>query len=230
MPFRVPMCRPLETAGFWTSRNLIVDGVLLAEGGAGALLGLCGLRFVPMALLAVGWKVGEYLVKACAPLSVVPAGAALRPAFADLAVVMGAWVLGRLARWAVQRRRRESLAHIEPGLSVDEPSPWQSRQWPGAEPRQVVGPERSWTTPGAIVLELEDNEADALRAAIDSRLEDLRRVADRPSPGGVRDEIWQTVATLEAILARLPAAHLYGSSDSRERAAGSSWSRSGHRL
>jgi hypothetical protein len=135
----------------------------------------------------------------------------------------GGWLLGRLVRALVQRRRRAAL-EPDPGLSVDAgPSPWQSGQRSGAQPREVAEAERSWTTPGAIVLELEDREADALRAAIDGRLEDLRRVADKPSPHGVRDEIWQTIATLESMLARLPAAHLY------ERRV-PTWSQSGHRL
>jgi hypothetical protein len=201
---------------------VVVDGVLLAEGGIGAVLGLVGLRFVPMVLLALGWKIGEYLVKACAPLSLAPTQAALRPALADLAVLMGSWLLGRLVRWMVRRRQRAGRVELDPGLSVDLPpvAAWQSNPWPGDEAEPAPPAERSWTTPGAIVLELEDREADTLRGAIDSRLEDLRRVADRPSPQGVRDEIWQTIASLESMLARLPAAHLY------KRQASSS----GHRL
>jgi len=106
MPLRIASCRALDTATLWTSRNVVVDPVLLAEGGAGALLGLCGLRIVPMALLALTWKVGEYLFKACAPLTLVPAQPTLRPALADLAVVMGAWLVGRLVRWIARRRKQ----------------------------------------------------------------------------------------------------------------------------
>jgi hypothetical protein len=223
MTLRIPSCRALDTATLWTSKNVIVDPVLLAEGGAGALLGLCGLRIVPMALLALAAKVGEYLFKACAPLTLAPTQATLRPALADLAVVMGAWILGRLVRW-IARRRKQRPAFVEPGLSVDlEPAGRPARQALAPDERAASG-ERSWTSPGAIVLELEDRETQALCGAIDSRLEDLRRVADRPAPHGVRDDIWQTIATLEAVLARLPAAHLY------DRRTVSSGSRSGRQL
>jgi hypothetical protein len=235
MALRVPGCRSVETAALWTSKNLIVDGVLLAEGGVAALLGLLGLRFVPMALLALGWKIGEFVVKACAPLSLVPVQSALRPAAGDFAVLMGGWVLGRLVRVLMRRRRALGTeSSFELGASMDDvaalsvdapPHPGGRRPpaVPGRVPSSNLSAERSWTTPGAIVLELDDREAEALRAALDSRLTDLRRVADRPSPGGVRDEIWQTIATLESLLAHLPAAHLY------ERAT-SGWSPSGHRL
>jgi hypothetical protein len=220
MPLRIPSCRPVDAAALWASRTAILDPVLLAEGGAGVLLGLCGLRIVPMALLVLAGKVGEYLFKACAPLSVAPTQGVLRPALADLAVVMGGWLLGRVARW-VSRRRKRRPAALEPGLSVDlDPPGWQAKLAPDPDAREISG-DRSWTTPGAVVLELEDRETAALCAAIDSRLEDLRRVADRPAPHGVRDEIWQTIATLEAVLARLPAGHLY------DRRAVSSGSRSG---
>src|SRR3954466_4354248 len=105
MALRVPGCRSVETAALWTSKNLIVDGVLLAEGGIAALLGLLGLRFVPMVLLAVGWKIGEFVVKACAPVSLVPVQAALRPALGDFAVLMGGWLLGRVVRRVLRRRK-----------------------------------------------------------------------------------------------------------------------------
>jgi hypothetical protein len=236
MALRVPGCRSLETAALWTGKNFIVDGVLLAEGGIAALLGLLGLRFVPMALLALGWKFGEYVVKACAPLSLISAQAALRPALGDFAVLMGGWALGRVVRRMLRRRRplgTDSLLELGPMDSgVDDageppppPRPTGRRpaRTPGRVPSASMSSERSWTTPGSIVLELDDREAEALRAALDSRLSDLRRVADRPGPGGVRDEIWQTIATLESLLAHLPAAHLY------ERATGG-WSPSGHRL
>jgi hypothetical protein len=233
MAMTIPGCRSVETASFWTRSNLVVDGFLLAQGGAAALLGLVGLRFVPMCLLAIGWKVGEYLVKACAPLSLVPSQTSLRPALLDLAVLMGGWLLGRLVRFLV-RRRRTGLADssLDLGAEVDfapaarrrprDPPPL--REPPGQIPADLVSAsaERSWTTPGAIVLELDEREAEALRAALDSRLTDLRRIADKPSPGNVRDEIWQTIATLESLLAHLPAGHLYDR--------GPAWSQSGHRL
>jgi hypothetical protein len=229
MAWRVPGCRPLETASLFTSKNLIVDGVLLAEGGVALFLGLCGMRFVPMVLLTVAWKVGEYLVKACAPLSLVAVQSSLRPALGDLAVVAGAWIAGRLVRHVVRRRREAAelgVSSLDLRPADPEPGPWRRGyvplEQPGQVPAALAQAERSWTTPGAIVLELDDREAEALRAALDSRLADLRRVADRPSPGSVRDEIWQTIATLESLLAHLPAGHLY------ER--GPAWSQSGHRL
>ncbi len=227
MAFRIPGCRAIETASLWTTRGVVVDGVFLAEGGVAALLGLCGLRLVPMVILSAGWKIGEYVVKACAPLSLGAAQAALRPALGDLAVLLGGWMVGRIVR-ALTRRRERSRLTLEPGeiSLVAEIDPrarsYAFRESPGQVPSSMFSGERSWTTPGALVLELEDREAEALRAAIDSRLEDLRRVADRPAPGATRDELWQTIATLESVLARLPAGHLY------DRAA--AWSQSGHRL
>jgi hypothetical protein len=229
MAFRIPGCRPLETASLFANEKVLVDGVLLAEGGAAALLGLLGLRFVPMALLTVGWKIGEYAVKACGPLSLfggtAPAG--MRPALGDVAVLLGAWLVGRIARWVMRRRREAALPTTSSlDITVEPPTPPRpTRHHPRpARPPSAsssLSVERSWTTPGSIVLELDEREAEALRAAIDGRLSDLRRVADRPAAGGVRDEIWQTIATLESLLAHLPASHLYDKSGG--------WSPSGHR-
>src|SRR3954454_14786416 len=114
MAFRIPGCRAVETASFWSARGVVVDGVFLAEGGVAALLGLCGLRLVPMLILSAGWKIGEYVVKACAPLSLGAAQSTLRPALGARAVLLGGWVVRRIIRPLAPPRGPSGLT-LEPG-------------------------------------------------------------------------------------------------------------------
>jgi hypothetical protein len=234
MQVRLPFCRvPEPLAASLEAGRHIVDAISLAQATGGVLLGLLGLRFLPMLLLAAGWEVAEYLVKACAPLSFVASiQGALRPALGDVGMMMGGWLLGRVVRWARLRRQSrlgldQDLLDAEPALSGEQalvpvrrrrrddapapaffraPASAQSADFFAAADDEFVEvtTERSGVEPAGLHLELSDDEAEALRSALTARLAEMQREAERSVRQGFRYDLWETTGVLESLLARLP--------------------------
>jgi hypothetical protein len=98
-------------ASLWATVSQVrIDEVAYAQGAAGALLGLLGLRFVPMLFLVVGWEAAEYTLLTWGPPVVVDAiRGVLRPALSDVAATFAPWIVGRLVHGFIQRRRRAAL-------------------------------------------------------------------------------------------------------------------------
>jgi hypothetical protein len=187
------MCRgagPLTS--LWGTRAVVLDGVGIGHATAGVVLGLLGVRAVPMALVVVGWEALEYGLTACAPVSFLqPLSTYLRPSGGALFLLVAGWLAGRLGHWLV-RRQREADIYAMDELPSNSSAIWPRRPEPVAD---AVYEDQFWG--GSAQLHLDDHETDELRAALSYRLAELRRAGD--------SEQWERIGVLESLLARLPA-------------------------
>jgi hypothetical protein len=192
------ICRgaaPLES--LWQSRPVVLDGVGLGHATAGVLLGLTGLRVVPMVMLAVSWQLIEYAVRSCGPASFLGGLAeVMRPWGGYLLLMMIGWSVGRLGHWLV-RRRREAALFGEDELPSNSSAIWPRRPEPVDESAYFDDELTRNFFAGSAQLELDDRETDELRAALSHRLAQLR--------SSQAPDAWEHIGTLETLLARLPA-------------------------
>jgi hypothetical protein len=111
------LCRGVAqpTAAPGTINHALFDRFALVHMAGGLVLGMLGLRFVPLLILAVGWEVAEHVLKDCIPHAFVhPSQDTLRNAAGDVFVTLVGWVVGRAARTTARllrnHRRRERPA------------------------------------------------------------------------------------------------------------------------
>jgi hypothetical protein len=215
MTGRFSFCNAADLpASLWASRNVALDGVSIAHAAAGVLFGIFGLRFLTVTLLVLGWEVGGYLL-ACGSGIL---GDLLRPSLSDVALTFAGWTIGRLLR-AIDRRRSERRLIAEAQAEAE--AVWERETGFGgashlqmndhlqmSDARAPILDSATYTTTvvdSAMHLELDDHEARALRAALDARLNELKRYASRPDRLTVSGDSWAAIGILESLLNRLPA-------------------------
>jgi hypothetical protein len=199
------MCRgaaPLSS--LWAARPVELDGIGMGHAAAGLLLGLVGLRVVPMVMLGLAWEGLQYVARWCAPASLLgPLADYLRPWGGYFFLMMLGWSVGRLVHWALRRRREAALLAEDP-LPTDSSALWPRRPEAVADSAYDSGYGASDLDDeltrnffgGAAHLDLDDHEADELRAALAHRLAQLRNVQG--------PDVWDHIGVLENLLARLP--------------------------
>jgi hypothetical protein len=192
------ICRgggPLES--LWQSRPVVLDGVGIGHAMVGVVLGLTGLRVVPMVMLAVGWQLVEYGARSCAPAGFLgPLAELMRPWGGYLLLMMIGWSVGRLGHWLVRRRREAALLGGD-DLPSNSSAMWPRRPEPVDDSAYFDDELTRNFFAGSAQLELDDRETDELRAAVSHRLAQLR---SSQSP-----DAWEHIGVLENVLARLPA-------------------------
>lgn len=186
----------------------LLDGRVLAQAAVGALLGLGGLGVVSMAILVLCWELSQYcLLRFTGDEFLAPFRSWLHPSMADALVIGAAWAVGRIIH-ALVRRHRE--ARLVARAQAEADAAWQeellaSRKYARTpDPFVESEPHLRPIAPGATQLELDEEEAVILRAAVDQRLAELRRESQRLDQRGFPAELWERIGVLESLLARLP--------------------------
>ena len=98
-------------SALWSTVSQIrFDAVAWAGTGAGALLGLMGIRFLPMLFLVLAWEAGAYALMTWGPPAILEYTRGLvRPALSDAGFIFAGWIAGRLVHALIKRRRQTAI-------------------------------------------------------------------------------------------------------------------------